>query len=303
MDPVKQFKKMQRALARYGLYAFFWLFQRIPYRFVRVLGAVFLRIGFFFVVGQKRIARESLRTAFGDGMSAGDREAIVKRCFMGMGWGMVEMLYALAHPSTVHEKVRVSGRERLDAALARGKGVVAVTAHFGNFPLMMLAFAQKGYPTSAVIRPARDKDLEEFLLKKRSDVGVRTVYALPRNVCVVQSLQVLRENGVLFLALDQNFGAGSGVFVDFFGRKAATATGPAVFAMRSDAVILPMFMVRVGPDRHDIVIEEPIAVGPGQDDDEKIYQTTAALTRVIERYIRRYPHEWGWMHRRWKTEE
>jgi KDO2-lipid IV(A) lauroyltransferase len=302
MEKKKRFRKFQRALARYGLYSFFWLFKRVPYAIVRMIGFILIKIGFVFTIKQKAIARESLNIAFKNQLTKNEIEAIVRRCFNNFGWGMVEMLYALAHPEEVDAQVEVEGKHHLEEALKKGNGVIAVTAHFGNFPLMMLALAQKGYPVSAIIRPARDQDLENFLVAKRTQLGVKTVYAIPRPACVSQSLQALRENNIVFVALDQNFGNGSGVFVEFFGQKAATATGPVVFAMRSKAAILPMFIMSTGKGKHKIIIETPLAFEKGQDDDETIYLNTAKITRIIENYIRKYPYEWGWMHRRWKTQ-
>lgn len=290
-------------MARYGLYTFFWLFKRCPYSLVRLIGAILIKIGFIFTVRQKRLARESLGIAFKDELTPQNIETIVGECFNNFGWGMVDMLYAMAHPDEMKAKVEIEGKEHLDRALKAKQGVVAVTAHFGNFPLMMLTLAQKGYPVSAIIRPARDQELETFLVKKRTELGVKTVYAMPRVACVTKSIQALRDNNILFIALDQNFGNGKGVFVDFFGQKAATATGPVVFALRSKAVILPMFIMSDGRTRHKIVVEPPLRIETGKDDDESIYLTTTKITRVIETYIRKYPAEWGWMHRRWKTQK
>ncbi|MBF0532817.1 MAG: lysophospholipid acyltransferase family protein [Candidatus Omnitrophica bacterium] len=301
MSILKPLRAAQRALARQGLYVFFALFRPLPYRLVRLIGQVLIAVGYVFIWRQKKIARESLTIAFSGEKSAAEIENIARECFYNFGWGMVEMLYAMAHPHWALGKVTIDGRDRLDTALARGQGVITVTAHFGNFPLMMLALAQMGYDVSSIIRPARDADLEKFLYRKRSDLSVKTVYAIPRRECVEQSLKVLRTNGLLFIPIDQHFGNGHGVWVDFFGRKAATATGPAVFSLRTGAPIIPVFVTRQGVDGHRIIVEAPIPVAAGADEEERVLETTAAITRVIEQYIRRYPQEWGWMHRRWKT--
>jgi KDO2-lipid IV(A) lauroyltransferase len=118
---------------------------------------------------------------------------------------------------------------------------------------------------------------------------------------VANSLKELRDNGLLFIPIDQNFGSGGGVYVDFFGQKAATATGPAVFAMRTGAVIVPMFIVRQNNDTHKIIVEPPVTLQEGHDEKESVTATMARITELIEKYIRQYPHEWAWMHRRWKS--
>ena len=122
-----------------------------------------------------------------------------------------------------------------------------------------------------------------------------------RKACVDASIRVLRNNEVLFIPLDQNFGSGGGVFVEFFGHKAATATGPVIFAKRTAAPILPIFIKRDHDDVHKIMIEPPLELEGCPDDDEMLVVNTQKITNVIERYIRQYPQEWGWIHRRWKA--
>ncbi len=298
----KTIKIFKRATARYGMYFTVWLFKMLPYGAVQYMTGILVAIGFRFTIKQRRLAKESLTIAFGKEKTQEEIDQIIRKCFANIGRGMVEMIYFFSHPEQVMEKVSFEGRRHLDDALAKGHGVIAVTAHFGNFPLMMLACVRAGYKTSAIIRPTRDQDMEKFLFNMRTKMGLNTVYALPRHTCVSSSLKILRNNEILFIPLDQNFGRGGGVFVDFFGHKAATATGPVVLAMRTKAVILPMFIIREDGDRHKIIIESPFELEYIKDEKEMIRINIARITRLIEQYIRRYPHEWGWMHRRWKSQ-
>jgi len=213
---------------------------------------------------------------------------------------MIELIYFMAHPKMIKEKVVFENKHYLDEALSQGKGVIAVSAHFGNFPLMLLRVAQEEYPTNAIIRSARDKKVEQYFQKLRTDLGLKTIYSHPRQVCVTDSIKALRNNEFLFIPLDQHFGSGGAVFVDFFGEKAATATGPAVFAMRTKAPIVPIFIVRQKDDTHKIIVEKPLSLEQCGNEKETIQVNIARITNVIEQYIRRYPEEWGWMHRRWK---
>ncbi|HLF19075.1 MAG TPA: lysophospholipid acyltransferase family protein [Candidatus Omnitrophota bacterium] len=301
MSSNKRLKLFQRALARHGLFASAWLFDRLPLWAVNGLTKVFLFLGFTFTIRQRRIANESLRIAFGEEKSQQEIDRIIKTCFYHFGRGMIEILYYMEHPALIDEKVSFQGLQHVERALEKGNGVIAVTAHFGNFPLMMLAFAHRRHKVSCVIRPTRDQEVEKFLQQKRNQVGLKTVYAVPQRQAVVESLKILRNNEILFVPLDQNFGSSSGVFVDFFGQKAATATGPVVFAIRTKAPIIPMFIIHEDGDKHKVIIEPPIDIKVGEDEKETILQTTSEITNLIERYIRRYPHEWAWMHRRWKS--
>jgi len=301
MSSKQRVKLFQRALARYGLFGCAWMFDRLPLWAVNMIASVFLFIGYTCTIRQRRVAKESLRIAFGEEKSEKEISVIMKTCIYSFGRSMVEMLYYMSHPELIDDIVSFEGLEHVDAALKRGKGVIAVTAHFGNFPLMMLAFAYRKYKVSCVIRPTRDQEVENFLHQKRTEVGLKTVYTKPRRHTVVESLKVLRNNETLFIPLDQNFGGDGGVFVDFFGQKAATATGPVVFANRTGASIIPMFIVRQEGNKHKVIIEKPLELVEGKDEKETIYENTSKLTRLIEQYIRRYPHEWAWMHRRWKS--
>lgn len=301
MNMNERIKIVKRAIARQGLYATTFFLTRLPYAFVRLMTKGFIAVGLLFVVRQKRIARESLRIAFGQEKSSQEIDAIFKECFANLGKGMIELIYFMAHPEMIAQNVSIEGKHHLDAAFAQGKGVVAVSAHFGNFPLMLLSLAQQGYGTNAIIRQTRDEKIEKYFQNLRTSLGLTTIYSHPRQECVAKSIKALRNNELVFIPLDQNFGTGAGVFVDFFGQKAATATGPVVFALRTGSPIVPMFIVRQKDDTHKIIVDAPLMLEKRDDEKEMITHNVARITQVIERYIRRYPQEWGWMHRRWKS--
>lgn len=297
----KYIKNLQRALARYGMFGTMFLFKFLPYQVLDFISSILINIGFVFVVRQKRIAADSLKIAFVDEKTDSEIKSVVRECFFNLGHSMMELIYCMNHPDYVLKKVEFEGINHIKDALKKGKGVVAVTAHFGNFPLMMYAFAQKGYKVSSIVRPARDEKMEEFLSQRRTLAGLKSIYALPRRKCVDESIKALRNNEIVFIPLDQNFGSGGGVYVDFFGQQAATATGPVVFAKRTDAVIIPIFIVRKNKDKHRIIIERPLDLEDKDTDDKTVAHNIARITNLIESYIRKFPHEWGWMHRRWKS--
>lgn len=288
-------------MARAGLHGSTWFINKLPFQLVGWITHIFIAVGFCFMVRQRRVAQETLQIAFGKQKDARELKDIAKRCFGNLGKGMIELIYFMGHPTMIKEKVSFEGQHYFDEALGLGRGVIGVSAHFGNFPLMLLRFAQEGYKTNAIIRSTRDQKIEEYFQQLRTKLGLRTIYSHPRQQCVNTSLAVLRQNEFLFIPLDQNFGSAGGVFVDFFGQKAATATGPVIFAMRTRAPILPVFVVRDSQDRHKIIIEPPLNLQEGDDDKETVLINTGRITRIIESYIRKYPQEWGWMHRRWKT--
>src|SRR3989338_4586862 len=176
-DRLKVFK---RSLARYGLFISSWFLTRLPYGLLSFVASGFIRIGYCFILRQRQIARESLYIAFGKEKSALEIEKIARDCFWNLGQGMIELIYFMAHPAMISEKVTVQGKEYLDQAFKAGNGVIAVSAHFGNFPLMLLRFARMGYKTNAIIRATRDEEIEKYFLEQRTKLGLNTVYSHPR---------------------------------------------------------------------------------------------------------------------------
>ncbi|MBI4309905.1 MAG: lysophospholipid acyltransferase family protein [Candidatus Omnitrophica bacterium] len=298
-------KKFKRAMARWAYRFFSQVFRVLPYGAIRAMTKGLLAIGYFILRRMRKIAMESLTIALGREKSPAELEKICKDCFYNAGQGAIELVAFSTRPGLIVEKFRFEGdsRRHLDAALNEGKGVLAISAHFGDFPLMLLYLSQIGYPTSAIIRPSRDEVIEQDFQAARTRLGLKTIYSYPRETCVRQSLKSLRGKELLIVLLDQNTGSKSGVFVDFFGQKAGTATGPIIFAMRTGSPILPIFTVRDGEDSHKIIIEPHFYLEPKATDEETIQYNVQKITNIIERYIRAYPKEWGWMHRRWKSKQ
>jgi len=298
----KKVKAFQQGLARRALYTVTWIIRKMSYKGMQRLAKIVFAMGFPFLIRQKKIAKASLYTAFGKEKSQEEIDQIFHQCFVNMSTGMVELMYFMEHPEWITKMAYFEGKEYLDEAFRQGNGAIIVSAHFGNFPLMLLRCVQEGYTTNAIIRQTRDQQIEKYFQSLRTRLGLNTIYALPRKECVDESIKVLRKNQLLFIPLDQNFGSGRGVFVDFFGRKAATATGPVVLSRRTKAPILPTFVVRQSDNTHKIIIENPLEIEEKENDKETVQANIAKLTQIIEKYIREYPQEWGWMHRRWKTE-
>jgi len=257
-------------------------------------------LGYKIARKQRKIALESLSIAFGSEKSAAEIEKIAKDCFAYMAKAGVELFFLMDKPELLKKSVEIIGKENLSLALSKGKGVILASAHFGNFPLLMAKLSLEGYKIAGIMRFMRDPRAERFFMKKRSKLKIKAIYSQPRKACVEESIRTLRKNELLFIPLDQNFGTG-GVFVDFFGKKAATATGPLVLARRTKATILPCFILRQKDDTHKIILEPPLTLEEGNTEEEAITVNIQRLTKIIESYIRRYPAEWGWIHRRWKS--
>jgi Kdo2-lipid IVA lauroyltransferase/acyltransferase len=249
----------------------------------------------------RKIAFAGLESAFGNELNLQERKRIVEECFIAMAKSAGELLYLIHRPYFVRKIVRIRNAQILEKALESGKGVILVSAHFGNFPLMLAKLSLEGYKTAVIMRPLKAGRVAEIFEAERARFDIETVLSIPRRACVEGAIRSLRNNRALLIPLDQNFGT-SGVFVDFFGAKAATATGPVVLAQRTGAAILPCFIVRRADDTHDIIFEQPIRLEKGANEEETIVINIQKITRVIEKYIREYPSLWSWIHRRWKAQ-
>lgn len=272
----------------------------LPRRFLYGFAEGIGRLGYICAVKQRRIAFQSLEIAFGKEKTLKERELIARRCFINMAKSVVEVMFYLDWPGALNFRVNLQGKEFLEAALAKGRGVILVSAHFGNFPLMLGRLKHEGYASGGIMRPMRNALVEDFFRKKRARIGVKTIYSQPRRACVETTIRSLRDNELIFIPLDQNFGT-AGVFVDFFGLQAATATGPVVLARRTKAAVVPTFIVRNPDDTHTIIFEPELAMEETGNEAESIKLNVQKITVIIETYIRRYPAEWGWIHRRWKS--
>jgi len=297
-------KKIERALVRWAYYFFTWLFRVLPYPAIKAISGLLLSITYPILGRMRRTAMSTLEIAFGKEKTPEELKKICKECFNNGGRGAIELGAFMTRPALIKQTFSFEGRSRenLEASLKEGHGVIGISAHFGNFPLMLLYLAQMGYPTNAIIRPSRDEIIEKDFQETRTRLGLKTVHSYPREACVSQSLKALRDRELLVVMLDQNTGSKSGVYVDFFGQKAGTATGPVIFAMRTGAPLLPIFTLRNGDtDTHTLVIEKHFYLEQKATDEETIQYNVQKLTNIIEKYIRKYPAEWGWMHRRWKS--
>jgi len=298
------FKKIRKSFSRFAA----WLGINICSLIVKVIPANYLyafakniaALAYLFAKKQKNIALDSLGIAFGKEKSAQEIESIAKDCFMYMAKSAVELMFFFDKPQALKDRVQIQGKENLDQALAGGRGVILVSAHFGNFPLLLGRLAVEGYKAGGIMKPMHDAKMEKIFLKKREKFGVRTIYSQPRKDCVNNSINALRNNELLFIPIDQNFGTG-GIFVDFFGEKAATATGPVILAQRTKAALVPCFIIRQPDDRHKIIFEAELKLEEGRNAEDVVLVNIQRLTNIIESYIRKYPAEWGWIHRRWKS--
>ncbi len=295
-------KKMLRKIGLVILVVTHQIIRILPEPIFKLFKTGLIMLGRPFIAKKKKVALENLNMVFKKTKSAKEIDYMAQYCFDSAASDMIELLYYADRPDKVMAHVSIEGKEHLDKALKAGQGAIMMSAHFGNFVLMLLRMVMAGYETNCMTRATRDKDFEQYITNLRNKGGFRTIYTVPRKRCVLESLKSLKRNELLYILFDQNYGDDGQVFVDFFGRKASTATGPVILSQRSGAPVLPVFIIKEGNGDYIIKIEKPVTFKFEQGDHMELVNNVAKLTKVIEKYVTLYPDQWGgWMHRRWKT--
>jgi KDO2-lipid IV(A) lauroyltransferase len=195
--------------------------------------------------------------------------------------------------------VEVSGLEHVDAALAAGRGCLYVGAHFGNWEIHAISHAWRGYKVAVLARALDNPRLDARLNGVRQMSGNRVIY---KQHALAHVLRSLREDRGVAVLVDQNVQEKDGIFVDFFGRPAATTTVAAALAVKTGCALVPVRAVRRPDGRYHAICDPALDWTPSGDRAEDIRRLTQTMTTVIEGWVREHPEQWLWMHRRWKTQ-
>ena len=271
---------------------------RLPRSVTLVIGGWLGALVYYLAPQQRELACEHLR----DCLTFPDErrvKTVAKRCFENLGKTVVEfMQLPRLNKQQIQQYVTFEGVEHVQQALARGKGAIILTGHFGNWELLAASISATVAPLTPIVRELRSARLNAFVSSYREKGGYTTI---DRDTGVRHALRCLKRNELLGIVADVDT-AVSGVFVDFFGRRAYTPYSPVAIALKTGAAILPTFIVRQPDGSHHAIIEPPLALKRTSMKEKDLVVNTQKFTKIIESYIRRYPTQWIWMHRRWKTQ-
>jgi Kdo2-lipid IVA lauroyltransferase/acyltransferase len=249
----------------------------------------------------RRVTLANVEMAFGNEKTDEEKRAIARGAFRHFGAMLVEMI-TLRRPSRedLDALVEFEGVENVENARAQGKGVILVAAHFGNWELHAIAH---GFRLGRLFLVAREQDngyLNRWLEDIRRTSGNEIVY---KQRALGQMRRLMRRGECVAFVIDQNVHLEDAVFVDFFGRKAATTPVASWFALKTGAALVPVFCFPLPDGRYRAVYEKPLDMVPYRDMDraDAIALLTQELASLQERYIRKHPEIWLWMHRRWRT--
>ena len=272
------------------------LMNTLPRKRALSLGGWIGGLAYLAARGPRRLTLSNLTLAYGEAHSRSQIRHLGRTVFQELGRNVVDVArMPRVTADNVDGLVRVDGLTYLESAYGGGKGVVAVSAHLGNFELMGAFLALKGFAVTVVAAPLYDLRLDALLRENRVRSGLEVV---TRDRATSAVLRALRKGHVVGLLVDQDT-RGPGIDVPFFGHPAKTPIGPAVLADRVGAPIVPMAIHRLPDDTHLLTVRPPIR--PAGRTPEDVEQTTRAYTGELERFIRKAPAQWVWMHDRWKA--
>ena len=233
-------------------------------------------------------------------VSVAERQAILSGVFDSLGNQLAE--FAKLRQLTLHEAqrfVRYEGLEHFIAARARGKGVLVVTGHLGAWELSSFFHSLSGFPMTLVIRRLDNPLLDTYVNEIRCLHGNRIIH---KDDFARGLLSAMAKGETVGVLMDTNMTPPQGVFVPFFGLAACTAAGVARVAQRTGAAVLPGFLVwSEAESQYVLHFGEEIEIQRSEDTSLDTSENTARATAAIESYVRRFPEQWLWLHRRWKT--
>ena len=271
----------------------------LPRPLARAKGIVLGLIVYLLFGRLRRVGMRNLALAFPD-MNHRDRRRILRGTYVSLGRQLAEVcLFPRYTRENVSQIVVYEGFENFERAYARQKGVLFLTAHLGAWELSAFAHSLQGHPLAIVMRSLDNPRVDRLIQSYRTLHGNRTV---DKDDFVRGLLAAMRDGETVGILMDTNMTPPQGVFVDFFGIPACTASGLARIALRTDAAVVPAFTVWDSKLRkYTLRFDPAIELVRTGDDQADIIANTAKFTRIIEEYVRRYPDQWLWVHRRWKT--
>ena len=271
----------------------------LPRPLARSVGAALARLLYWLRPPLRRAAMFNLRLAFPDWNDA-QRRRVIRGWIRQMGWMAGEFSqFPKYRRETIEHIVVLDGFENFAAAQSRGKGVIFLTGHMSAWELAPFAHALYGHPLHFLVRPLDNARVDALINRQRCLSGNTPI---DKNQSARAMLKILRDGGTVGILADVNTSLEEGVFVDFFGVPACTTTGLARVALRTEAAVVPGYVFwDANMRKYRLRFEPAVALARSGDEERDIRENTQRFMRVVENYARRYPDQWLWVHKRWKT--
>ena len=270
-----------------------------PRRVARAIGALVGRTALLLTPRLRRAGDLNLRLAFPQ-KTATERRQILRKLYRNLGWLLAEFCQMPGYTAKQTESfIRYEGLEHYLAARDQGKGVLILTGHLGAWELSSFYHSLMGYPMSIVIRRLDNPLVDNLVNHIRCLHGNQVLH---KDDFARGLLGSMRRGETVGILMDTNMTPPQGAFVDFFGHSACTGSGLARVAMKTGAKVLPGFLLwEEATQQYVLRFGAPLNLPTGENAEADVLAHTALFTKVIEDYIRQYPDQWLWVHRRWKT--
>ena len=290
---------MRERLEFAGVWILLKVLGTLPRSWARAVGAGVGAMAYRILGRLREVALTNLALAFPEKPDT-ERQRILRRLFRNLGWLLAEFCHMPRYtPENTRGFARYEGLEHYLAARDHGKGVLILTGHLGAWELSSYYHSLMGHSMSMVIRRLDNALVDALVNRIRCLHGNRVLH---KDDFARGLLGAMRQGETVGILMDTNMTPPQGEFVPFFGRLACTASGMARVALKTGATVLPGFMLWEENERKYVLhFGEPIDLVSTGNDEADAIENTARFTAVTESWIRRYPDQWLWVHRRWKT--
>jgi KDO2-lipid IV(A) lauroyltransferase len=289
------FRKLRRFLAYVTVAGLVGLAEVLPRRIGTTLFGWLGAAAYRLMTRSRRVALANLKLVYGSTIPDTDIRRIARRAFINLGrFAFDTARMRKTTPQKAKQIIRATGTEHLESALARGKGVVALTGHVGNWELLGAYFTMQGYPLTVLATDMKDPRLNNLLLDIRTSSGLKVV---ERSKGLPAALRCLKRGEILGALIDQDTAVDS-IVIDFLGQPAKTPVGPVKLAARTGSPVLPVAMLMTDDGDYQVEIKEPITVGGNG---SSLEEDVEKCSKAVEDFIYRNPSQWVWMHKRWKS--
>jgi len=280
-----------------------YLFRLLPLPWAMLCGRILGNVWYYLVPIRRGVAQDNIKIALGDRLNLREQRRMVRRSFQHLVMMGIESLRM--HDMTEalsKQRVRRENYEHYSAALKKGKGVIIVSGHVGNFELLACSQAVRGEPIHLVMKDFSNKSAHKFMAETRRVTKLQTIPPR-RSKNIIK--EKLAQNKVVGIMVDQHLRSFRALVCSFFGRLASTTPAPARFALESGAPIIPIVCYRDKRDGYHAIRVEPEfeLEMPYKDEKKNLWHNTERLNRVVEEWIREFPDQYFWVHRRWKVHE
>jgi KDO2-lipid IV(A) lauroyltransferase len=290
---------MRQRLEYAAAWPFITILGILPRPVARAVGIGLSYIVYILHVRLRKVGMRNLAMAFPEKTEA-ERARILRGEFASLGRQLAEVCHFPKYtPENVEQVVVFDGIGNYELARARGKGVLLFAGHFGGWELSSFVLSMRGHWMHVIMRGMDNEYLGRLIEHYRTMHGNK---AVDKDDFVRGLLSAMRADEVVGMLIDTNMTPPQGIFVDFFGIPACTASGLARIALKTDAAVVPTFTIwDAALGKYRLRFDPAVELVRRGDLEADIKANTQKFTSIIEEYVRKYPEQWLWVHRRWKT--